>query len=259
MMGYAIMAIAVLLQMNASSVFAMDPCQVAAEHGRLVVPVDRLERESRCLIAEVVTRPGASTMIGPVLTPIRSELYAHLLDHPDVRTLLMQRLEMETCRFSPKGPNQFWVDDGDGAEGLLTVLYRDSFYRIYYIDGQHRSALFPTVRVKTVVFMKMVPTERNEGLPAVQVALVSYTRFESRLLTGLARMFQPLVARAVKRALAREFDLSHQLGVMIAEDPDRVRKAIASLPFDDPEDRRTFNALLETVSRTPASSLLSSP
>ena len=93
----------------------------------------------------------------------------------------------------------------------------------------------------------MAPIERNEGYPPVQVALVSYTRFESPLLTGLTNMFRSLAARAVKRALVREFDSTHQLGVVIAHDPDRVSEAVALLPFDDPEARQLLNAFLRTV------------
>lgn len=228
-----------------------DNCRLAPEHGGMAFPVDQLTAESRCLLAEVIDHPDASGTIGPRETPISIDLYAYLLDHPTVTAMLMQRMGMGSFQITAKGsnPNRYWVNDGDGAEGLLSIVFRDAHTRIYYIDGQHRSTLFPTIRAKTAVFMRIMPETTLEG-HAVQTILTSYTRFEDGMLSQLMRLFQPLVTRAVNHTLTKEFSMTHRLGILIAEQPQRVLQEAEGLS----DDRQSLLALLRAetfLSRAP--------
>ena len=222
-----------------------DECPLAFEHGHMPFPVDQLTSESRCVLADVIDHPSASGVIGPDQTPIGVELYAYLLDHPAVTAMLMQRIGMGSFQITPQGPNRYWVNDGDGAEGLLVLVFRDVHTRIYYIDGRHRSALFPTIRAKTVVFLRIL-SGPAAGRFMVQTTLASYTRFEDGMLSRLLHLFQPLVTRAVNRTLTKEFSMTHRLGILIAEQPQRVLREAAGLSEATPDDRQSLLALLQT-------------
>ncbi|MEP6887289.1 MAG: hypothetical protein ABI945_03100 [Nitrospirales bacterium] len=223
-----------------------DECPLAFEHGHMKFPVDQLTSESRCLLADVIDHPGASGVIGPNRTPISVELYAYLLDHPAVSAMLMERMGMGSFQITPQGPNRYWVNDRDGAEGLLVLVFRDVHTRIYYIDGRHRSALFPTMRAKTAVFLRIMTEPAASGRSLVQTTLASYTRFEDGMLSRLLRLFQPLVTRAVNRTLTKEFSLTHRLGILIAEQPQRVLREAAGLSEATSDDRQSLLALLRT-------------
>lgn len=231
-------------------------CSLASEHGHMAFPVEQLEADSRCLLADVIDHPSASGVIGPNQTPIGVELYSYLLDHPAVTAMLMQRLGMGSFHITAKGsnPNRYWVNDGDGAEGLLSVLFRDAHDRIYYMDGRHRSTLFPTIRAKTAVFIRITPGPSVEGRTVVQTMLVSYTRFEDGMLSRLMHLFQPLVTRAVIRTLTKEFSMTHRLGQLISEQPQRILQEAAELPDTMYDDRQSLLILLraETASSHPA-------
>lgn len=222
-------------------------CHIPAEHADMIFPTDRLSSDARCLIEPVIDRHGLSERMGPVQTPISLEFYDYLLDHLALMAVLMQRLGMGSFQFLPRGQDQFWVDDGEGAQGVLTLLYQDPGNRIYFIDGEHTSTLFPTVHAKTAVFMKLVPTVTSEGRPAVRMSLASYTSLESRLLNVFARMFRLLVQRAVSRTLSRQFSLTNQLGLRIAQDPQRILQEVPSLPFSKPDDQQMFLSLLQAT------------
>jgi hypothetical protein len=224
---------------------SMDECRLAFEHGHMAFPVDQLTSDSRCLLADVIDHPSASGVIGPNQTPISVELYTYLLDHPAVTAMLMQRMAMGSFQITPQGPNRYWVNDGDGAEGLLVLVFRDVHTRIYYIDGRHRSALFPTMKAKTAVFLRILPEPAASGRPMVQTTLASYTRFEDGMLSKLLRLFQPLVTRAVNRTLTKEFSMTHRLGLLIAEQPHRVLREAAELSETASDDRQSLLALLQ--------------
>ena len=210
----------------------------------MTFPVDRLSAESRCLLADVVDQPSASGVLGPHESPIGIALYGYLLDHPIITALLMQRMGMGSFQITAKGQNHYWVDDGDGAEGMLSLLFEDAQTRIYYIDGRHRSTLFPTIRARTAVFLRIIPGPVTHGGAMVQSKLASYTRFEDGMLSKLMRLFQPLVTRAVNRTLDKEFTMTDRLGLLIAEQPQRVLQEAAGLSDADADERQSLLALL---------------
>jgi hypothetical protein len=130
-----------------------DTCTVAAEQGHVAFPVDRLDSASRCLVFSVADNPTTSGLIGPVRTPIPQHVYEYLLDHPSLIAALVRKLGMGNYQFTSRGPNQFWGNDGDGTQGLLSLLQREGTTRIYHIDGYHEGHVsrWPRPRLPTAI------------------------------------------------------------------------------------------------------------
>jgi hypothetical protein len=229
-----------------------EDCQVAEEHGGMRFPVARLDAGTRCLIGDVVNRYTTSGLIGPVQSPITQELYVYLLDRPVMLALLVQRLELGAYQVAEKAQHQFWVNDGEGTQGLFTLLYQDQVNRIYHITGYHEGQLFPMVRAKVVVFMRIQAVVTQGGQPAVETALRVYTRLNDPILAGLVRILSPLLGDAVTRTLAKGFTVINQLGSRIAQDPGRVTQEVASLSSIESDQRQRFTALLKALSRPTA-------
>jgi hypothetical protein len=232
-----------LILINGVHAASESGCFLASEHGHMAFPVEQLEADSRCLLADVIDHPSASGVIGPDSTPIGVELYNYLLHHPAVTAMLMQRMDMGSFQILERGPNRYWVNDGDGAEGLLFLVFRDARTRIYYIDGQHRSTLFPTIRAKTAIFLRILPGHAP-GQSAVLTSLATYTRFEESVLSRLMHLFQPLITRAVNRTIMKEFSMTHRLGILIVEQPQRILREAAELSEITPDDRQALLTLL---------------
>lgn len=251
--GFLIVLLSGLLLNDEASGSTTDTCVVAPEHGGIAFPVDRLSRESACLLAEVIDHPSTSGAIGPNQTPIGLELYGYLLDHPALTARLMERLGIGTFQITDEGEHRYQVNDGEGAEGWLWIVSQDLHHRIYYIDGEHRSKLFPTVKAKTVVFLLLsFPNEHDRT--AVKTLLVSYTRFEDGMLAHVLRFFKPFATRAVTAALTKEFSMTHRLGLLIVEQPHRVLEAAETLSYATCDDRQTFLRLLQTYMSSSLSS-----
>lgn len=227
-----------------------DNCPVAAEQGHVTFPVDRLDSASRCLVAAVADSPTTSGLVGPVRTPVPQYLYEYLLDHPTLIAALVQKMGMGNYQFTSRGPNRFWGNDGDGTQGLLSLLQREGTTRIYHIDGYHEGQIFPMVRAKAVVFLKMAQTASPDGHPAVDTSLIAYTKLTDPVLSGLVWILRPLVGDAVTRKLTRGFDVTNQLGAAIAQNPDRIIQELPTLPSIAPQEQRAFTALLQTLPPT---------
>lgn len=229
-----------------------EDCQVADEQGGMQFPVAQLDAGTRCLIGDVVNRYTTSGLIGPVQAPIAQELYEYLLDRPVMLALLVQRLELGAYQVAEKAQHQFWVNDGEGTQGLFTLLYQDQGHRIYHITGYHEGQLFPMVRAKAVVFMRIQPVQTQDGHPTVETALRAYTRLNDPILAGLIRILSPLLGDAVTRTLAKGFTVINQLGSRMAQDPARVTQEVAALSSIESDQRQRLTALLKALTQPTA-------
>jgi len=232
---------------TAATAAAPQDCAVAAEQGGILFPVDKLDASVRCQIGFITNEYTTTGQVGPVQTPVTPQLYEYLLDRPPLIASLTERLGLGAYQFMMREPNQFWVNDGEGTQGLLSLVYQDPTHRIYHIDGYHEGQIFPMVRAKAVVFMNLAPTTTPDGLPAVQTSLVAYTRLDAALLAGLVRILRPMIGEAVTRKLSRGFEVTNQLGVAIAQDRDRVIQQASLVPWLSMEELQTLVGWLYTV------------
>lgn len=237
-----------------------DDCIVAAEQGGVLFPVDKLNASTRCQIGAVINGHTTAGLIGPVQTPVTPQLYEYLLDRPPLIAALTERLGLGTYQFTARDLNQYWVNDVEGTQGLLTLVYQDPTHRIYHIDGYHEGRIFPMVRAKAAMFMTILPVTTTEGLPAVQTWLMAYTRLDASLLAGLVRLLRPLVGEAVTRKLSRGFDVTNQLGTAIAQDRERVAQQASLVPWLSTTELQTLIGWLYTVpQRTAAAPTAEAP
>ena len=224
-----------------------EDCRIAPEQGGIRFPVERLEPASRCLISPVVNEYTTSGVVGPFQTPVSLDLFGYLLDHPPVWAALVDRLMLGNYIITEKGPRQYWVDDGQGTQCLVTEIYRDEATRIYHFDGSHEGSIMPMVKAKAVVFLRLQPVPQLDGTAGVQSNLVAYSKLRDSFLSAVVRLLRPLVGDAVTRKLTRGFDVTLELGNLIGRDPDRVKREAAGLKGVRAEDLRALNALLTAV------------
>lgn len=226
-----------------------ETCPIAAEQGGIKLPVDRLSIDTRCLLEPIVNRATTSGQIGPIPMPIQQALYEYLLDRPVITASMVERFGLGAYQFSMKGPNQFWGNDGEGTQGLVTLVYHDHTNRIYHIDGYHEGQIFPLVRATAAVFVRIVPQSGPEGHPVVETSLLAYTKLNDPMLSALVHLLKPLIGEAVTRKLTKAFDVTNQLGLQIAKDPARIIQELPSLSKIGPDDQRVLLSLLQTLAR----------
>lgn len=226
---------------------ATDPCHLAAEHGGILFPVEQVDSDWHCRLGLIVNGYTTVGVLAPVQTPIARELYEYLLDRPIVIASLVERLGIANFHATAKGPNQFWVKDGEGTQGLLTLVHDNRTTRIYHVEGYYEGTLFPLVRAKAVVFMKIRPVLHQERQPAVETTLVSYIRLDDRILSTLVYSLRPLVGGFVTRKLMRGFDVTNQLCKMIAQNPDRVAQEATSPPLLSSDELESLKTQLHAM------------
>jgi hypothetical protein len=145
-----------------------------------------------------------------------------LLDRPHLAAALINRLDLGLYKSEARGPGRFWSDDGAGTEGIVQLVYQNRTARIYYLEGSHDSRLLPSISGKAVVFLKMNPVKGADGMEAMDSTMVSYTKLDNRILSGVVSLLRPFIGGAVTRKWGKGVDTVNRLSHLIRQHPDRV-------------------------------------
>ena len=199
-----------------------ETCVLSPDHAGVTFPVEKVDPHWTCRLEAIVGNYTTAGKVGPIRTSLSESLYHYLLDRPPLAAALINRLDLGPYKSEARGPGRFWGDDGEGTEGIVQLVYEDRTSRIYYLEGSHESRLLPHIRGKAVVFLRMNPVSDVNRMEAMDSTMVSYTKLDNRILSGLAFLLRPLIERTVTRKLRKGVETVNRLGQMMRQHPDRV-------------------------------------
>lgn len=130
----------------------------------------------------------------------------------------------------------------------MQLVYQDRHSRIYYLEGSHDGRFLPHLTGKAVVFLRMSPVKDTDGMEAMDSTMVSYTRLDNRILSGVVSLLRPLIGGTVTRKLRKGVETVNQLSLLMRQHPDRVLFEAMDPPAF-PEDEVVFlKQALESLS-----------
>jgi len=132
---------------------------------------------------------------------------------------LVNRLGIAPYHSERRGSGRYWGSDGEGTEGIVQLIYQDRTSRV-----------LPRITGKAVVLLRMNQVTDSNGVETMDSTLVSYTRLDNRLLSGIVSLFRPLVGSTVARKLAKGVDTVNRLSQVMREEPDRVLSEATKSP-----------------------------
>ncbi|MBH0183024.1 MAG: hypothetical protein HP490_15460 [Nitrospira sp.] len=144
------------------------------------------------------------------------------MDHPPVATVLIDRLELGLYKSKERGPDRFWGSDGEGTQGIVQLIYKDRTSRLYYLEGSHNSRLLPDVTGKAVVLLRMKSVMESNGVETMDSTVVSYTKLDNRILSGVVSLLRPLIGGVVTGKLRKGAETVNRLGLVMRQHPERV-------------------------------------
>jgi hypothetical protein len=219
-------------------------CVVRVENPAVVFPVEKMERGALCRVAAVVNNYTTYRIVPPQVTRIQKSVYTFLLDHPVLTTVLVRNLALAKYRVTRIGADSFQGDDGQGAEGLITLLFQDTTRRVYHVQGSHRVRPFPLITGEAIVMLNYHSMAVNDGREYVETRITTYSKLDNRVMATVVRALQPILRRVVNEKLTHAFLAVHQLGELMAVDPKQVYRQAENSTELDRAEREALQALL---------------
>ncbi|MEO6308238.1 MAG: hypothetical protein ABIO96_14145 [Nitrospiraceae bacterium] len=237
-----------------------ETCSLPSEHAGMTFPIEKVDQDWACRLYPIVDNYTTISKVGPIQTGLPESLYHQLLDRPPLAAALINRLGLALYKSEARGPGRFWGHDGEGTGGIVQLVYQDRSSRIYYLEGSHDGRFLPHITGKAVVFLRMHPVKDADGMEVMDSTMVSYTRLDNRILSGLVFMLRPIIGGIVARKLGKGVETVNRLSLLMRQHPDRVLFTVMDPPaFPDDEVAFVKQALERlshssdlTPSRTPS-------
>jgi hypothetical protein len=193
--------------------------------------------------------------VGPVQVALPAMLYRYLLDRPPLAAALINRLDLGLYQAEAKGVGRYWGHDGEGTYGTVELAYQDATARIYYLVGSHEGRLLSGVAGRAVVFLRMRPVKDSAGVESVETTLVTYTRLDNRVLSGLLSLVRPLVGSLVAGKLTEGVETVNRLAEVMRHNPEQVIFEATDPPAFAPDDVAFLEQALGELSGTETPSM----
>jgi hypothetical protein len=168
------------------------------------------------------------------------ELYATLVDTPEVvagaaRVLGVARYEVE-----PIGDGWYRATDNDGARGVWRVLAREPTRRVVLSRGEHSSGFLGDIAGSALSVMDFVPAD-----DIVQPILTTRVYIENRVAATLARLLLPLFGRLADRKLGEGFVVTARVAEWAVGRPQEFCEWLAQEPVAPASRARVLAALAD--------------
>jgi len=213
-----------------------ESCVLTPQHAGVTFPVENVDPDWACRLQSIIGNYTTVNAVGPIRAALSESMYQYLLDRPPLAAALINRLDLGLYKAERQGAGRYWGNDGEGTEGIVELVCQDRSSRIYYLVGSHHSRLLPNMTGKAVVFLRMNPVKEAGGAEAMDSTMVSYTKLDNRILSGLMSLLRPLISGIIARKLAKGVEVVNRLGLEMRERPERVLFEATdppSLPAED--------------------------
>jgi hypothetical protein len=227
-----------------------ETCALPSEHEGMTFPIEKVDPDWACRLYSIVDNYTTVGKVGPIRTGLPESLYHQLLDRPPLAAGLINRLGLALYKSEARGPGRFWGHDGEGTGGIVQLVYQDRNSRIYYLEGSHDGRFLPHITGKAVVFLRMNPVKDTDGIEAMDSTMVSYTKLDNRILSGLVFMLRPIIGGIVARKLGKGVETVNRLSLLMRQHPDRVLFKVMDPPAFPDDEVAFVRQALESLSHS---------
>jgi hypothetical protein len=182
-------------------------------------------------VDRVYTRPTITRRVDGDRARVPVDLYAALIDTPDIATAAARHLQLARYQVRWLGEERYHVDDGSGAVGTYEVLARERNRRVLFSRGRHSGSVLGTIGGQALTDLRF---QAQDG--TVTQSLTAWVLIDHRVVAVLARVLIPLFGQLADRRLTEGFRVTARVAEWAASRPVEFCDWLGRQPF--PPERR---------------------
>ena len=173
----------------------------------------------------------------------RRDVFEFLLDHLEFATHVTRALRVARYKVWQTAEGLF-LDDGWGALLRFSVVQATSGTRIIYARGEYQQTILPNIHGEAVVMIEYDFRPAPGGRDLVSAAVTNYVKFDSRLMSMLARVASTTVTKKAETEAKRLVRVFARISRAVDEDPAAVLAALDGRPDVPRRELEAFRRLI---------------
>lgn len=208
------------------------------------IPLTKLTQQGRALSSKVLNDPTVFRRLPTQTIECDAEMYAFLVEHPDLVINVWEVLGITKVSLKRTGPNSFRLDDGHGTTGELHFLYRSPSQYIVYCEGTYTGALFARpLRGRCLLSLRSTAVRDADEVSYMQCRLDSFVQIDNIGAEVFAKTFQSVLGGIADHNFQEISKFVATVSQAAETSPDNIDHIAAKLDRIDAPTKRQFSEI----------------
>jgi hypothetical protein len=161
------------------------------------IPFDKLTKETRTKLWEVVSKPSVYRRLPTQTVPCDPELYLFLMRYPEVVVNIWELMGITNVTAKRTGPFSLSTSDGAGTIGHVELIYGSQDMHVFYCEGYYEGPLFKKkLNGKCVLLLRSGYARDKEDRVQIANRLDMFLLVENTGVELVAKTLHPLVGKS---------------------------------------------------------------
>jgi hypothetical protein len=213
----------------------------AREEAMGAIPYDKLPRETRGAVVQVVNNPSIYRRLPTQTIDCDPDLYLFLLRNPEVVVNIWRMMGITNMTLDRTTANRLRAADGQGTVGSVEYSYRSADTHVLYSEGSYDGPMYPVkLRGQCVLLLRSGYVRQSNGRVQITNQLDAFLHVDNLGIELVAKTLQPLLGKTADHNFAETATFLSTMSHTAEKNPNGIARLAARLTRLDPQVRDQF-------------------
>jgi len=212
------------------------------------MPLAKLSPQGRALSKKVLDDVTIFRRMPTQTIECDTELFAFLIEHPDVVINIWEALGVTKVSLKRLGPSSFRLDDGAGTTGDIHFLYRSPTQDVVYCEGTYTGSMFARpIRGRCLLSLRSAAVRDADDRQYIQCRLDSFVQIDNVGAELFAKTFQSAIGGIADHNFRETTGFVAKVSEAAESSPDNLHRIAEKLNRVAPPTRRRFTEIGDRI------------
>jgi hypothetical protein len=213
------------------------------------LPMDQLTLPARKKIQDVVSRPSLHRSAPARTITCSKDLYAHLVQHPEIVVNLWQLMGITELRLKRTGPFTYKATDGSGTSSTMELIFSTPELHIFYAEGSYAGKWLGRRLQGRCLVILTSEFSTEHARPQVKHRIEVFIRLDDVAADVLARTLKPLIGKLIQYNFEQSSGFIEQIHEAAENRQPGMERMVSRMTHVEPTVKDRFVHLLGEIPR----------